>query len=311
MKEKTLNILVILLSIFVLFELLIDKSMIYESIMDALKMWVKSLIPALFPFFIISDILINYNITYYIPKIIKKICKYVFNISDNMLSILFLSMLSGFPSSARNTRYFYGKGLIDLDEANHILIFSHFANPVFILSTVAVFFFHNERLGIILLISHYLSNIVLGICFRNKFTHDNYKNVDILFSNKFSDVFMSAIKNAIDTILMICGILVVFLTLTTIVINILNLNIYNAMIVKSIFEITIGLQSLGILNIGIYYKGIIASMVLAFGGICVHMQVISYIIGSEIKYRYFFMGRIFQMIIAPIITYLILIICGF
>ena len=85
--------------------------------------------------------------------------------------ILLLSMLSGFPSNARNTRILYDTEKISLDEANHILIFSHFSNPIFILTTVGVFFFKNEKLGIIILISHYISNFILGIFFRNKFKH--------------------------------------------------------------------------------------------------------------------------------------------
>ena len=62
MKNKLFNIFTIILCIFVLVELLVRKSLIYSSILYAINMWVNNLIPALFPFFIISDILINYNI---------------------------------------------------------------------------------------------------------------------------------------------------------------------------------------------------------------------------------------------------------
>ena len=147
MKRKIFNMITIIICVFVLIELLIKKEIIYDSVIYALNMWVNNLIPALFPFFIISDILINYNITLYIPKIIKDFCKAIFNITDNMLSILFLSMISGFPSNARNTRIMYDNNLISLEEANHILIFSHFSNPIFVLTTVGVFFFNYESVG--------------------------------------------------------------------------------------------------------------------------------------------------------------------
>ena len=70
MKRKIFNMITIIICVFVLIELLIKKEIIYDSVIYALNMWVNKLIPALFPFFIISDILINYNITLYIPKII-------------------------------------------------------------------------------------------------------------------------------------------------------------------------------------------------------------------------------------------------
>lgn len=304
MKEKIFNIIVIIVSIFVLIQLLIKKSVVYASIMYALNLWVKCLIPALFPFFIISDILINYNITNYIPKFIKNLCKNILNINDNIFVILILSMVSGFPSNARNTRTLYDNGAITLDEANHILIFSHFANPIFILTTISLFFFHNEKLGIVLLISHYVSNFILGIIFRGKIINTNVQQIKIN-TNDFGNIFISSIKKAIDTILMICGIIVVFSMLSSIIINTFNFNSYNEMIIKGLFEITIGVQALSNLSINMCYKATITSCILAFGGISVHVQVFSQIVGTKIKYIYFFIGRIYQMIISGIITYII------
>lgn len=310
MKEKIFNIIIITISLYVLGVLLLEKELIYSSVIYSLNIWVKSLVPALFPFFIISDILINYQIIYYIPHSIRSLFKKLFNISDNMLAIFILSMVSGFPSNARNTRTLYDQKLISIEEANHILIFSHFANPVFILTTIAVFFLKDDKVGIVLLVSHYLSNFVLGICFRKKDNLVNNSSFDSKEKVFFGNVFITSIKKAIDTILMICGILVVFLTLATIIGHTFNFNNYNLMIVKGIMEITIGIEALGKLKVAMIYKAVIASMILAFGGLSVHVQVISQIIGTKIKYHYFFMGRMYQMIISGILTYIICLIWG-
>ena len=303
MIKKIFNYIIIFISIFVFFELFIMRETVYTSIMYALDIWVNKLIPSLFPFFIITDILINYNITGYIPKIIKKICKYIFNISDNMLTIFILSMFSGFPTNARSARALYDKGLISVEEANHILIFSHFANPAFILTTIAIYFFNNRELGIYLLIIHYLSNFILGFCFRFffKYTDSNNTNGN---SISFSNIFIGSIKNAIDTIITICGVIVIFLLLSSIIINTFNFNGYTKMIIKGIFEITIGIESLSKLGLTNSSKLIISSIFLAFGGISVHVQVLSQIVGTKIKYIYFFMGRMYQVIISLILAYL-------
>lgn len=304
MKRNLLNIIVIIITLFVLYQVIIEKTMVYSSINYALNIWVNNLIPTLFPFFIISDILINYNLTLYIPKIFKKMCKQLFRITDNMITILILSVISGFPSNARNTRILYDKGLITLDEANHILIFSHFSNPLFILTTVGVFFFGDKNIGIILLISHYLSNFLLGILFRDYFSHNDLLVLDECNNEDFGTVFVSAIKKSIDTILLICGIVTVFMLLSSIVVNTFDFNIYNSMIVKGMLEITIGIEALGKLGIPMIYKAVIASCFLSFGGLSVHMQVMSQITDTNIKYRYFFIGRIYQMILSGVITYL-------
>ena len=38
-------------------------------------------------------------------------------------------------NGARNIKNYYNKGLININEANHLILFTHFSNPVFILST--------------------------------------------------------------------------------------------------------------------------------------------------------------------------------
>jgi len=66
--KKHKNILIIIICLFILVELLIFRENIFETIAFSLNIWIKNLVPSLFPFFIISDILIEYNIIFYIPK---------------------------------------------------------------------------------------------------------------------------------------------------------------------------------------------------------------------------------------------------
>ena len=306
MKTKILNIIIITLSIISLIELLINKSTIFNTISYSMNLWISSIIPSLFPFFIISDILIQYNITDYIPNPIRKIFKKLFNVSDNSVTIFFLSLLSGFPSSARNIRTMYDMNLINEKEASHTLIFTHFSNPLFILGTVSVFFFKNETLGLIILIAHYLSNIILGIITRNYNTISiiDKKQTNVLQKN-FPKVFISAIKNAIDNLLTILGTLTCFLIISAMIINTINLSSYNSTILKGILEMTMGLKSLSLLNINNIYKVVISTMFISFGGLSVHMQILSFLIDTKISYKQFFIARIFHALIAGFLSYIL------
>ena len=97
---------------------------------------------------------------------------------------------------------------------------------------------------------------------------------------------------------------------STIIIDAFKLTGYNATIVKGIFEITIGIEALSKLSLSSIHTAVMASMFLAFGGISVHVQVFSQIAGTQIKYLYFFIGRMYQMIIAGILTYMACILVG-
>ncbi len=307
MKKKLNNILIIIGTILIFYLIIFRKMLVSSSISYSLNIWIKNLLPTLFPFFIISDILINYNIMAYIPSFFKKSCQAVFNITEGMLQILVLSMISGFPSNARNAKTMYLDGKLTVDEANHILIFSHFANPVFILTTIGIFFFNNQKLGIILLIVHYLSNFILGFIFRWSFKRDE---INMTYKDEvgldFGSVLVKSINKSVDTVLSICGIVTVFYLVSTLLGTLFNLNGINVAIFKGIFEITIGVEALSKLSIPLLYKAIVTSMFLAFGGLSVHLQVKSQLVDTPIDYHYFFIGRMYQAIIAGILTFMIM-----
>ena len=72
MKNKYKNLLIIIILLFIFFEILFNKLIIINTVMESLNIWVKAIIPSLFPFFVISDLLITYNFIDYIPNKIKK-----------------------------------------------------------------------------------------------------------------------------------------------------------------------------------------------------------------------------------------------
>lgn len=309
MKTKIYNLIIIISAIIILLELLLNKTLVFDTISYSLNIWVTTIVPSIFPFFIISDILINYNITNYIPQFIKKTFKYLFNVNDHIVTIFFLSLLSGFPSNARNARKLYDLKLINEEEASQALTFTHFSNPLFILGTVAVFFLKNEQLGWIILIAHYLSNILVGLLFRAQNKHiDNNIIIPKPPQKNISTIFINSVKSAIDTLLIILGTLTCFLVLSSIIINRLDLNPYNATLLKGILEMTMGLKSLSLLKLSNIYKVVISTMFISFGGLSVHMQVISQLVGTKISYKNFFIARIYHAIISGLLAYLIYII---
>lgn len=304
MKKYT-NLLVIIITLFFLVELFINKNLVFNTISFSLDIWVNNLIPSLFPMFILSDILITYNFVKYIPKWFINIFSYLFNIKKECTLVFFLSMLSGFPTNAKNIKKLYDMNIINGKEASHMLMFTHFSNPLFILGTLAIFFLNNKKLGIIILLSHYLSNFIIGIIFRKLNTISSSISNEQEKNLHFGPVFVNAIKSSVDTLLLILGILTCFLIISTIIINRFDLNSYNSLLVKSILEITMGLKELSLFNFSDLTKIILSSCILSFGGLSVHMQVISQLIDTDISYKYFFVGRVFQVVISLFISYFI------
>ena len=304
MKNQLINYGIVLFMMGLLFFSLLYKELVINTISYSLHLWVHNLIPSMFPFFVISDILIQYHFTDYIPFFIKRFFSFLFGVNYDVVTIFFLSCLSGFPSNARIILGMYQNGYISLDDANHALIFTHFSNPLFILSTVGNLFLHSEVYGYIILISHYVGNIILGIITRGK---NSYCYCHTLEKKQlsFGQIFIQAIRSSIDTLLLILGIVTCFLVFSTFIIQMVPFNDYTGAIFKGIIEITMGLKSLSMLSISNIYKVVISSMFLSFGGISVHLQVYSQLIDTEISYHAFFVARIFHMIISGVICYIL------
>lgn len=305
MKTKYKNIIIIICSLFFLVNLIIYRNLVFDTVGFSLNIWITSLLPALFPFFIVSDILINYDVIKYFPKVIRNSIKYLFNVSDNGLVIILLSMLSGFPSNARNIKNMYLDKKITKEEGEHLLYFTHFSNPMFILCTIPLIL-NSNKISKYILISHYLANIILGICLRkynrvNDSNNSNYKED----KHNFGLVLTTSIRKSLDSVLGILGTLTVFLIISTLLINFFNLDNTSSLLIKSILELTGGLKELGSYNLLNKYLLIISSCILSFGGLSVHMQVINELVDTDISYKNYFIGRILQVVLSLGISYLI------
>lgn len=305
MKTKYKNIIIIICSLFFLVNLIIYRNLVFDTVGFSLNIWITSLLPALFPFFIVSDILINYDVIKYFPKVIRNSIKYLFNVSDNGLVIILLSMLSGFPSNARNIKNMYLDKKITKEEGEHLLYFTHFSNPMFILGTIPLIL-NSNKISKYILISHYLANIILGICLR-KYNRVNDSNTSNYKEDKhnFGLVLTTSIRKSLDSVLGILGTLTVFLIISTLLINFFNLDNTSSLLIKSILELTSGLKELGSYNLLDKYLLIISSCILSFGGLSVHMQVINELVDTDISYKNYFIGRILQVVLSLGISYLI------
>ena len=117
--------------------------------------------------FIISYILVEIGIPEFLCSIFYKFFNKLFLVKSDASFVFFMSMLTGFPSSAKYIDMLIEKNRIDSHDASKILIFTFFSNPLFIVNTVGIMFLGNINLGFIILVSHITGNILVGLLFRN------------------------------------------------------------------------------------------------------------------------------------------------
>lgn len=295
MKNKIIQVLM-----FVIFlSLIFNSTLVTDELNNALNIFFKILFPSIFPFFLISDLLIEYNFVHTLNTIFNKITKKIFHTSSSSSFIIIMSMISGFPSGSKYIRSLYDKKMIDLDEANYLITFTHFANPLFIL-TLTKNIFYNNKISLYILLSMYLSNILIAIIIRNKAIKED-KLIPINKNPIFSKALTNSIKNSFDLLIIILGNTCFFFLITRLINSSLPLDSLIKVFINGFFDITKGVNSINILHTPKTFKAILILTFVSFGGLNIHMQVKSIISDTQIKYLNFLLGRICQIALSSII----------
>ena len=318
MKKIWHSILIMAILIFIGLEILIESKHILSSVLFSFQICVNNIFPSLFPFFVLSEILTNYGFVEFLGEICKPMMGYLFKTKGEAAFIFIMSMISGSPSNAKYTRELYLNNIITAKEASKILMFSHFSNPLFILGTISLVFLNNKEVGLLILIAHYATNVLIGILFRNyeatseKKEKLNFKKAILSMHERritndktFGAIVTTALQNSINTLLLILGVVTVANVLSTIIDQNINLNHYYQCLLNGVIEMTQGLKYVSLLNIPLKIKTVLSTMMISFGGISVHLQVISILSDTKIEYLPFLVARIFHAFFASLLVYLL------
>ncbi len=251
-------------------------------------------------------------------ELFKPIMERLFKINSNSAFVFGMSIISGFPSSAKYARELYLNGSLNEHEASKVLTFSHFSNPLFILGTVAVLFLNNKEVGLLILLCHYFTNIIIGIGFRNYYPYkiktekislkrafNNMHNKRINNDLTFGKIITNSLVSSINTLLLILGVITMFLVITQVIDNNLNIFKYFQTLLNGFFEMTQGLKYVSLLQIPLKLKTTLSTMIISFGGLSVHVQMISILSDTKIKYLPFLVARIIHATISSFLVFIL------
>lgn len=301
---------------------------VYKQQNLGLLLWANSVVPALLPFFIATELLSHTSVVSHVGKIFSKWMRPIFHVPGIGAYAFIMGIISGYPVGAKIVTKFRQDGLCTKAEAERLLAFTNNSGPLFIIGTVGVTLFGNTQIGILLFLTHLLSCILVGFFFRFWKYQDKEKiyshmmsttNSSVTFSN-LGEVLANSILNAIHTIFVIGGFVVLF----SVILSILNecqffklvdtictpfcrlLGISNHFITpiaSGILELTNGLRLVcEISQKAISSNIIVCSFLLGFGGFSVLLQVLSITSKSDISIKAYFLGKLLQGTFAGLLT---------
>lgn len=330
------NILPITFLIFTLLLVVFSKTNL-SSAKDGLLLWATAVVPSLLPFFIATELLSYTNIISFIGKLLNKFMRPIFNVPGEGAFAFIIGMISGYPVGAKIVTKLRQDGICTKSEGERMLSFTNNSGPLFIIGTVGVTLFGNSSIGFLLLITHILACITVGILLGiiDRFYKKDSENLNsktitkINSNNKIScsfsnlgEILGKSINNAISTVLMIGGFIVLFSVILSILQNSHILDIFCNFVsmifkylnidtnlatgfVTGIIELTNGVKLTCTLNSKLISPNIIlCAFLLGFGGFSILLQVLSITSKSDLSIKPYIIGKLMQGLFAAFYTYI-------
>ena len=319
----------IIFSIFIILLFILSEPILNATKLG-LELWAFKILPSLFPFFVATELLLKTNITSILGRTFNKFMKPIFNVPGESSIALILGNISGYPIGAKVVCNLKKCKQISPVEAERLIAYTNNSSPFFILTTVGFSMFYDKKIGQILLFSHIVSSILVGICF--KYWKKNYNSIDVsafsknknstqlISSSNLGEVLNDSIRNATFSILSVGGFIILFSIIlemlnSTGIISVLSqvANLFNIppdvskCILTSFIKITNGINLISNLNsFNLNFKLLITSFALGFGGISILLQVYSIISKENISIKPYFYGKLLQGLFSFIITYILI-----
>lgn len=251
--------------------LILDGKTAIAGAQDGVELCLRTVIPSLFPFFVLSIALTGSLSGIQIPFLrpLGKLCR----IPQGSEAILLTGFLGGYPVGAQAVCSTYQAGQLSRTQANRMLAFCNNAGPAFLFGMIASQF-PDSRYAWLLWGIHMLSAVLASLML----PAGDLTPVKLTDGKALS--MSGCLRKALTVMANVCGWVILFRVL----IAFLNrwflwmLPVPAQVLLTGILELTNGCCSLTrIGNIGLRF--ILCAGMLTFGGLCVTMQTISVISG--------------------------------
>lgn len=312
---------------------------IFPAAKRGIEIWWQVVFPGLFPFFVISELMIQLGVVHFFSVFLEPVMRPLFNVPGAGALVVAAGYTSGAPIGGILTSQLHRQNLIRREEAGRLVAFTNNASPLFMLSSVAVGFLNLPQVGWLLALSHYAANIITGICLK----HLSPQKAEPVVRYPLASLFRLALnqmdeahqgnrkpfghllgevtRKAMQNILLVGGFIIIF----SVLIEILNLlgflKIAGALVgcllvplgfapelavpvASGLLEMTIGIKMIAESRAPLLQQLVCISLLLGWAGLAVHTQVAAFTSEAGIPFRPYFLARGLQALLSGAITFI-------
>ena len=343
-NAKRLNTYLLALLVAILtISIVLDPQETYNASLEGVQLWWDIVLPALLPFFILSEVLMGLGVVHFMGAFLEPLMQPLFKVPGAGGFVVAIGLASGYPIGAKISTRLREENLCTRLEAERLIGFTNTADPLFMVGAVATGMFHNPVLGATIAAAHYISSIMVGLTLRfwgreesnsvsNKRQHrqgnlfkyalDELYNARNRDSRPIGKLLGDAVTSSMHTMLLVGGFIILFAVLVRVLVNIGVLNLLAVPLtwllkplqigseimtplVSGVFEITLGAHEASLALLDPRIQLALTSATIAWSGLSVHGQVAAIISSTDIRYTPYLMARIIHGLYAAVVTYCI------
>lgn len=260
-----------------------------QAVRDALALCAQSVIPALFPFFVVSSLFIDLGCAAVLGRSLAPVMHRLFGVSGAGGTAFLLGIIGGYPVGGRTAGELYRSGQCERKECERLLAFCNNAGPSFILGIAGLGCFGSVRVGAWLYLIHVGAAVMVGLLFRS--TSRQMGRPEKTETPRWADALIEAVRGGAMSMVIICAFVVFFLVILRLFSRFTGIQ-HGAIL--GIVEMTNG-----ILRLANDRRGFIwAAGLLGWGGLSVHCQTAAVLSGSGLSLKRYFIGKALQAAIS-------------
>lgn len=306
----------------------------YQAALSGLDIFLRSVFPALLPFFIASEIMTGMGIVDFLSVLLNPVMGPLFRCPGSSSFIWIMSITSGYPTGARLTALFRKQKKITAEEAQRIMSFCSTSGPLFMVGAVAIGMMNSPEAGTIILVSHYAAAILIGLAFRfyrskdAKWEESNVSLKKALTAltdarkqdgRPIGELMGDSVRNSVNVLLVVGGFIMLFSVIIDLLMRIQVIDSIAAVVsvllqpfhieyslvkalIGSLFEITTGAKLVSQTAVSMQHKIAAVSFVIGWSGFSIHAQTASLLAGSGVKFRLYLLNKFLHGVIAALIS---------
>ena len=268
------------------------------------------LLPSLFPFFVLSSLLISSGIVQRIAPHLERMTQYLFGLPGSCAAAVLLGAVGGYPVGAKTAASLYQQGVCRKEDALTALRFCNNAGPAFLISAVGSGLLGDKRLGILLYGLHLISSMLIGLLFReNKNVVKLYNITDKKPPNtSLTSDFLQAVTGSFSAFLNVCAFVLLFSVIICLLKQLPLLSRLPPLfqgLLSGVLELTSGTAVLAASPLPKRCLLTVLSFLCGWGGLSVQLQTISFLQEADLPYREYLGFKLLHGGLAALLTFLL------